>query len=76
METKLFRDGKVVYSAPEVPIQTAGQPDPERVLVSGKVPLSRDLEPGFYYLQVVITDKEAKGKALPVMQWIDFEVVK
>jgi VWFA-related protein len=76
METKLFRDGKVVYSAPEVPIQTAGQPDPERVLVSGKVPLSRDLEPGFYYLQVVITDKNAKSKALPVMQWIDFEVVK
>jgi len=76
METKLFRDGKVVYSGPEVPIQTAGQPDPERVLVSGKVPLSRDLEPGFYYLQVVITDKDAKGKALPVVQWIDFEVVK
>jgi VWFA-related protein len=76
METKLFRDGKVVYSAPEVPIQTTGQPDPERVIVSGKVPLSRDLEPGFYYLQVVITDKEAKGKALPVMQLIDFEVVK
>ena len=76
METKLFRDGKVVYSAPEAPIQTTGQPDPERVLVSGKVPLSRDLEPGFYYLQVVITDKDAKGKALPVVQWIDFEVVK
>lgn len=78
METKLFRDGKVVYSAPEVPVQTAGQPDPERVLVSGKVPLNRDLEPGFYYLQVVITDKDAKDrdKALPVMQWIDFEVVK
>jgi len=76
METKLFRDGKVVYSGPEAAIQTAGQPDPERVLVSGKVPLSRDLEPGFYYLQVVITDKDAKGKALPVVQWIDFEVVK
>jgi VWFA-related protein len=76
METKLFRDGKIVYSAPEVPVQTGGQPDPERVLVSGKVPLGRDLEPGFYYLQVVITDKDAKDKALPVIQWIDFEVVK
>jgi VWFA-related protein len=76
METKLFRDGKVVYSGPEAPIQTAGQPDPERVVVSGKVPLSSDLEPGFYYLQVVITDKDSKGKALPVMQWIDFEVIK
>jgi VWFA-related protein len=76
MEMKLFRDGKVVYSGPEAPIQIAGQPDPERVLASGKVRLGPDLEPGFYYLQVVITDKSAKDKAVPVVQWIDFEIVK
>jgi len=77
METKLFRDGKVIYSGPETPIQITGQPDQERVVVNGKVRLSPDLEPGFYYLQVVITDKDAKDKkAVPVMQWIDFEVVK
>jgi VWFA-related protein len=76
METKLFRDGKVVYSGPEIPIQVAGQPDPDRVVASSKVRLSPDLEPGFYYLQVVITDKDAKGKAVPVVQWIDFEIVK
>jgi VWFA-related protein len=76
METKLFRDGKVVYSGPEIPIQTTGQPDPDRVVVSGKVRLSPDLEPGYYYLQVVITDKDSKGKPVPVMQWIDFEAVK
>ena len=75
-ETKLFRDGKVVYSGPETPIQTAGQADPERALASGKVRLGPELEPGFYYLQVVITDKDAKGKAQPVVQWIDFEIVK
>jgi VWFA-related protein len=76
METKLFRDGKIVYSGPEMPIQTAGQPDPDRVVASSKVRLSPDLEPGYYYLQVVLTDKDAKSKALPVVQWIDFEVVK
>jgi len=76
METKLFRDGKVVYSGPEMAIQVAGQPDPDRVVVSSKVRLSPDLEPGYYYLQVVITDKEAKSKAPPVVQWIDFEIVK
>ena len=76
METKLFRDGKIVYSGPDTPIQTAGLPDPERVLASGKVRLGPELEPGFYYLQVVITDKDAKGKAQPVVQWIDFEIVK
>ena len=75
METKLFRDGKVVYSGPEAPIQVGGQPDPERVLASGKVRLGPELEPGFYYLQVSITDKDAKSKAPPVVQWIDFEIV-
>ena len=76
METKLFRDGKVVYSGPELPIQVAGQPDPDRVIASSKVRLGPDLEPGFYYLQIVITDKDPKSKTLPVVQWIDFEAVK
>ena len=76
METKLFRDGKVVYSGPETPIQVAGQPDPERVVASSKVRLSPDLEPGFYYLQIVISDKDPKSKVPPVVQWIDFEIVK
>ena len=35
-----------------------------------------DLEPGNYYLQVVITDKAAKNKQPPVTQWVDFEIVK
>lgn len=76
METKLFRDGKVVYSGPEIPIQVTGQPDPNRVVASSRVPLGPDLEPGYYYLQVVITDKDAKDKIPPVLQWIDFEIVK
>jgi VWFA-related protein len=76
METKLFRDGKVVYSGPEAPIQVAGQPDPERVLASGKLHLGPAFEAGFYYLQVIITDKDAKDKVPPVVQWIDFEIVK
>jgi VWFA-related protein len=76
MEARLFRDGKMVYSGPEVPIGIGNQPDPSRMLVDGSVPLSPDLEAGNYYLQVVITDKSAKGKAAPVVQWIDFEIVK
>jgi hypothetical protein len=38
--------------------------------------LTSDLEPGDYYLQVVITDKAAKDKRTAVTQWVDFEVVK
>jgi len=76
MEAKLFRDGKNVYSGPETPIPIGNQPDPNRVLVNGSVRLSPELELGNYYIQVVITDKNTKGKAAPVIQWIDFEIVK
>ena len=76
VQTRLFRDGKNVYSGPEQPIQTANQPDPNRLFVNDTLKLAADLEPGNYYLQVVITEKAAKKKVAPVVQWIDFEVVK
>ena len=75
MEAKLFRDGKVVYSGPETPLNAGPQPDSSRVLVNGTVRLSPDLEAGNYYLQVVITDKVPKSKVGPVVQWIDFDIV-
>ena len=76
MEAKLFRDGKAVFSGPEMPINAGNQTDPSRLLVNGSVRLSPDLELGNYYLQVVITDKAAKSKTAPVVQWIDFDIVK
>ena len=76
MEAKLFRDGKVVYAAPEVPVNAGNQTEPGRLMVKGSVRLSPDLEAGNYYLQVVIADKIPKSKVRPVVQWIDFDVVK
>jgi hypothetical protein len=75
-EARLFRDGKNVYSGPAAPVQTANQPDPDRLFVNSALRLA-DLEPGNYYLQVVISDKAGdKKKIVPVVQWIDFEIVK
>ncbi|HKY43887.1 MAG TPA: VWA domain-containing protein [Pyrinomonadaceae bacterium] len=76
MEAKLFRDGKAVFSGPETPINIGNQADPSRLLVNGSLRLSSDLELGNYYLQVVITDKAAKSKTAPVVQWIDFDIVR
>ena len=76
MEAKLFRDGKAVYSGPETPVNAGNQTDLSRVLVSGSVRLSPDLELGNYYLQIVITDKTPKSKMAPVVQWIDFDIVR
>jgi hypothetical protein len=76
METNLVRDGKVVKSGAQIPLSSANQPDLTRLLTSGVMRLQQDLEPGNYYLQVVITDKAAKAKQPPVTQWVNFEIVK
>jgi len=77
MNAMLFRDDKVVYSGPEVPITVANQTDLTRVFTNSVIKLTPDLEPGNYYLQVTITDKDAdKKKAGPVVQWIDFQIEK
>ena len=74
MEAKLFRDGKNVYSGPEMPIAVGNQPDPNRMLVNGSLKLPSELELGNYFLQIVISDKSAKKKSTQVVQWVDFEI--
>jgi VWFA-related protein len=77
MQAKIFRDGKSVYSAQEVPVKTAtNQTDPTRVFANGIVRLAQDLEPGNYYLQVTVTEAGAKKKEAMVVQWADFEIEK
>ena len=38
--------------------------------------ISNVLEPGNYYLQLVVTDRTQKEEQGSVVQWIDFEIVK
>lgn len=75
-EIKLFRDGKSIGPAVEIPIDVKNQADLSRLFVNGAIRLDPTLEPGNYYLQVVVTDKPAKDKVAPITQWIGFEVVK
>jgi len=74
-QAKLFRDGKAVFSGPEVAIDMADRKDQDPLFTHGVVQLGTDLEPGSYYLQIVVTDESAK-KPAPVVQWVDFEIVK
>ena len=75
MQARLFREGKSIFSSPEMTVTSANQPDLARLLCNGTVRLTPDLEPGNYFLQLVTVDKLAK-KPLPVVQWVDFELVK
>ena len=74
VESKLFRDGKRVTLYPEAPVDVSNQPDLDRIFVNRMIKLSPDLEPGYYYLQLVITDKTGGEKPPVTVQWIDFEI--
>jgi VWFA-related protein len=76
MQASLFREGKNIYSAPEAPVTGGDKADPSRFIVTSSVVLAPDLEPGTYYLQVVIKDADSKKKSAPLVQWIEFEVEK
>jgi VWFA-related protein len=74
LQTKLFRDGKVVKA--EAPVDVANKDNLRQSLITNMIRLTPDLEPGNYYLQVVIADKAAKNKKSAISQWVDFEIVK
>lgn len=76
MQTRLFRDGKNVYTGSEMPISAANQTDLARVFANGVVRLSTELEPGSYHLQIVVRDTSAKNKTVPLVQWAAFEIEK
>lgn len=75
VKTKLFRDGKLVKSVPAAPVEVTKNVEPGRVLMNSSVRLTPDLEPGNYYLQVVVFDKTI-DKQVPATQWVQFEIVK
>jgi len=76
MQTKLFRDGKVVKSNSEIVLDVKDQSDAARILTTNVMRLTPDLEPGNYYLQLLLTDKAASAKRPSAIQWVDFEIVK
>jgi hypothetical protein len=74
-QMRLFRDGKLVYEGKVVPF------DPQPLNVQGDVGaggqllLGKELVPGEYALQMVVTDLLANEKQRVAAQWIDFEVI-
>ncbi len=75
-QMRLFRDGQMVFSGKEVPLDSTGQSDLKRLTNSGALSLGTELSPGEYSLQVIVTDPLAKEKHRVASQWIDFEIIK
>jgi VWFA-related protein len=76
VQTRIFRDGKIVLAGSELPIDASAQGDLKRIASIGRLQLGSDFSPGYYVLQIVATDRLANEKQRVASQWIDFEVVK
>ena len=71
-QMRLFRDGQQVNAGTPTAL-SADQKNPQRLIGSGRVQLTR-VPPGDYVLQVVVTDKLANEKNRIAAQSMDFEV--
>ena len=75
-QTRLFRDGRAAFTGPANPFDPGPQTDMARLKAGSRLQLGRDLTPGDYVLQVIVTDQLAKGARATATQWLDFEIVK
>jgi hypothetical protein len=69
-QTRVFREGKLVYDG------GARQIDLASVTDFGRIALGEAFPPGEYVLQVVVYDRLRQDKHRLAAQWIDFEVVR
>ncbi|MGQ0760592.1 MAG: hypothetical protein ACT4OT_01040 [Acidobacteriota bacterium] len=75
-QSRIFQDGKLVYTGEPQPIDLTGQSDSKRISAGGGLKLGM-LPVGEYQLQIVVTDQSSeKEKPRITWQMIDFEIVK
>ncbi|HMJ26694.1 MAG TPA: hypothetical protein VK475_12725, partial [Pyrinomonadaceae bacterium] len=75
-QTRVFRDGRPIFSGDVTPIDLAGQTDLQRIASASRLQLGAQLLPGEYVLQIIVTDSSGKEKPRVATRWIDFEVIK
>lgn len=75
LQTKLFREGKMLMESDIAPIKTPDGEIQQSVPIFNSITLGTDLQAGDYALQVIVYDKLANGKKKLAYQSIDFEVV-
>jgi VWFA-related protein len=69
---RIYRDGKLIYEGKPQPVPPAAG---KNVNVAGSVVLGKEMLPGDYVMQIVVTDKLAKEKYNTAGQFVQFEIV-
>ena len=75
-QIRLFRAGKEVFTGKDTPVTTSQMSSGGGIVAVGKFRLEERLEPGEYFLQIIVIDKLAPAEKQLSDQWIDFEIVK
>lgn len=76
-QARLFRDGQQVFAGQPQPFDTGAQTDMERLRAAGRILLGRELTPGEYILQVIVTDALISNeRRRAATAWIDFEIIE
>lgn len=73
-QTRIFRDGKPVFSVDPTPVEVNPQIDLKRIPSVGRLQLGSEFPPGEYVLQIIVTDRSKEKQV--ATEWIDFEIVK
>jgi VWFA-related protein len=75
-QTRIFRDGKLLFTGDPMPLSVQGQTDLQRLIANVRLQVRPELPPGDYVLQIIVDDHLGKEKTRRASQWIDFEVVR
>lgn len=70
----VFKDGELVMEGKLLPVEYEGQTDMLRISAGGAIDLARDMQPGDYTLQIIVTDKDGTEKNA-ASQFVQFEVI-
>ena len=76
VSARLFRDNKIVLEGAPSKLNADKQTDLSRIEAAGAITLGKNLPPGNYILQIIVTDNRAKNKNQTTSQFIDFEIIE
>jgi VWFA-related protein len=75
-QLRLFRDGKLIYEGKVLPFDAQFLNGSGDIGAGGRLYLGKEMTPGEYALQMVVTDLLAREKQRVAAQWSDFEIVE
>ncbi|MBV9210711.1 MAG: hypothetical protein JOZ52_08790 [Acidobacteria bacterium] len=71
---RLFQNGQEILTGQAEPFDAAGQTNLKQLTARGQLPITENLAPGEYTLQIIVTDKLGKEKHNTATQWVEFEI--